>query len=569
KYNWDQEAARQNEGLLNGDSGGGLLGSNPGDDGGLLDSDAGDGGLLGGNNGGGLLDGNSGYGLLDASTSTLTTDHHKIQTAKIQDGQKDFLIHSAMTKAQLNATLQRLREQAQYISQLCDNIPSPASGKIGGGITGLSGNRISDAYEIWFHTIQIPFNLPNKNELRLQEAAIQYCQAHYASYSEFRLKYQKALLAYNTAKNNFESAEVVSAHQMELEDALQNWQVLGQKTEFEKQFAIYKTLTRGGIAEVLANAVDRYNLVKQAHKANGENFLPVTVGNGTADPLKGGWKSFTFNFHYKMNDSEGTSDKWKANACIPIDEGPFCLNIGDSGSRTKVTDDIDKQDFTVTMSYKVVPISRDAWFYQSLVTSRYWRFQPNLGGDLSTGTALSDTHDPLMPMIPTAMVLVDNVTVKFSESAYKYYHTFFHNHFNAGISLLGLIPLGGVSEDHTHKHTRTTWNAQKSTLTANGSAIAGFICEVLPKLPNAATTDFTGWDTLDTSIKKYNKLMGNKITPPSAPSSLSSIQSNGVSFSNATVPVNTASPETGDNRGTGFKGIGSETSSSTNSDNSG
>jgi hypothetical protein len=372
-------------------------------------------------------------------------------------------------EAQLSFLADSGRVQEAYeFSCFVNSVPERA----GDWIT--SSTKLWNVYRYWLErSVPAPRWLTEADQRALEEAR-RYCDEHYATYRAYKAEYDAAnavLLALQEAPAAARGSDYerrLAAAQARLTDALHDWELKGNRTEFERRFAQRVDLGRRDVALVKKALADR--LGEAERNAAGAPFHWTTLSPASHLAPSTAWPRYTLPL------SPGAGETWQ-------NEAP-CLWISGSESDMAATSHtsgpvpIDPATPEVRFEMIAIGIERP-WFSGDLLGSRAWKWVESTARNPGGAFPLSDGgKEPRGHLIMYAveLVLARRIEVKVGRAA------------AAAVEQLPASEIVGFGPFQLG--ARRTLRLEGDVLSQDGMLVVALACQVLPKSPDP---DFGLW----------------------------------------------------------------------------
>lgn len=254
--------------------------------------------------------------------------------------------------------------------------------------------------------------------------------------------------------------------------AFADWAAAG-RDQIASTKAQLATLNEGQVARAFADAQFRltaYELVNQLQ----ETFYRTTISpSDWASADASSWPQFSFSESTIKNEFSTEATSWGAAAQVNVGLWSFGGGVSHSDSRQSMSGDT--TDIGLSFKWRICPIYRK-WMDGTLFKLPNWDL-----GSLTGAGGISGAPDPLMPLMPQALVIVRDVTVTANWSHQDSEHL---DSATSGSVSVGWGPFA-VSGNYSHSSTSDKFSAQR---TAQGFVIPdiqilGFVCSKVPPCP--------------------------------------------------------------------------------------
>ncbi|WP_117213600.1 hypothetical protein [Allorhizocola rhizosphaerae] len=254
--------------------------------------------------------------------------------------------------------------------------------------------------------------------------------------------------------------------------AFADWGAAG-RDQIASTKAQLATLNEGQVARAFADAQFRLNAYKLVHELNEEfyrtNISPSDWASG--DPAT--WPQYSFseaNFKHEFS-TEATS--WGGGAQVSVGLWSFGGNVSHADSRQAMSQET--TDVRLSFRWRICPIYRK-WIDASLFKLPNWSV-----GTLTTAKGISGAPDALMPMIPSALVIVRDVNVSAKWSAQDAERI---SEATSGGANVGWGPFS-VSGNYSHSSTSDKFSAKRTDqgFVIPDIQLLGVVCTKVPPCP--------------------------------------------------------------------------------------
>lgn len=311
------------------------------------------------------------------------------------------------------------------------------------------------------------------------------------AYNDKMQAWVEAALEYNNARIDALTASTPrSVHNWAINEkvlrpkvrlAMNDWINNGFKNEFEGIAARIDQMSARDLSLLKASYVDAFEKAKVTGLASNSEFLFTSLAPANFATSKG-WTRFTFtNKDYNYYSQKTTSGGGGATG---FSLGIFSIGGTGSSEKSELNINMDFSSFELSFEICQIPLIKP-WLKMNFLTSKTWRFsQDNV--DLKT-KFLSDgklppSRDSMMAAIPTSMIMIRNLALKFanSNSVVKELDKKI-----SGGGLVGIGPffLGGNYATSTSNKSRN-YHIDSQGIYVDGMQCIGFKCFLLPKSPN-------------------------------------------------------------------------------------
>jgi hypothetical protein len=350
-------------------------------------------------------------------------------------------------------------DQAYDFAQLANSIPNYDSQ----GRWGFTGNQLADQYTHWLDNfVPPPISITKEEQKQLRDGR-KYCEKHFNRYWDYRNAFYNADNEYEAWLQMPESErppdyeQKLRDAQEHLENARQEWEIKGDRSEYETQYAIVADLSRRDPA--LAKQDLREQMGNPIMSGPGEFYWTSLLPSNAFDTDQA-WMRYEVEF---------ASD----NAAAPtmallgrraLDEPAFTL------------EEIALDETRVTFEMARLAIDR-GWFSDSLLASTAWKWVDSTPSNPLGGYPLSDgqpePHGHLV-MIPREVLFIRNKQIESANLA----RSLRKRMQAAPDAWLSFGPFGlGVS--HVADFSLT-----ESGVEAPQMEYFAFLCELVPTEPN-------------------------------------------------------------------------------------
>lgn len=312
-----------------------------------------------------------------------------------------------------------------------------------------------------------------------------YTPEHKA-YEAQKKNYQDALIDYNhhlieATKNNRTDEDTQdwfhngSIYKDRVMSAYTNWESEGNKGYVEKAQSIIANLGYRGQDAYYPQMRGDLEMSRKTD-LRGFEYHPTFCFPDALLQQNIPWPKYNFTHSDSTTFSSSENTSWGASASVNYG----LWNVGGDASHTTSEENLewDVEGFDMSFELTQVPILRP-WFKPWIFKSRGWNWD-NSGIGL-----ISDGNKPpkgIMPLIPTAMILMRNVRVKLDTNSGKNKRVIETTKASGSVGW-GPISFGGNyanSSDRKDSHVE----ADHGEFIEEAPQIIGFICEQLPKSPD-------------------------------------------------------------------------------------
>lgn len=303
----------------------------------------------------------------------------------------------------------------------------------------------------------------------------------YGAYAERRNAYQSAVTALNLQLDTDPSDDFrIRTLRDAMRNALDDWQVLGNKVRYETAVAIMARVDGVDLNKAVENLKKRYQAVRELNTTGdgSPDFVPVGLVPSNFLEDRGAWTTLTF-------DSQTVVDTTAFDHLTTSSAAGGCL-FWSSGSESRDTSASDvrssSEKLKVTFDFARVAVDRSTWFDTNLLTSRMWKWGVEGDGQLLSDGNLPPQERCALPMYVTDVIFVRNakVSMAMSQSQYTTFHEEMSKSSSSGFWVFG----SSSSETRTTDRSSYEFTSGTATVTIPGLRIAGYLCDRLPKLPN-------------------------------------------------------------------------------------
>lgn len=377
-------------------------------------------------------------------------------------------------------------DQAASFAAQVNAIPSAI------GTWAATSRSLATAYFDWLQVVQVPQVTLTSDQSSQLTAAQTQTQALYTNYKTYRQAWQQASDAVyalmHTTPRPADYMQQLRTKQEALQNALQDWEQLGQKSAYERSDAIVQQLTSAGYDGIVADLRNRYQSVSSLNQTSaGSNFVPVLAQPADFYTDNVTWNTFTFSAqerdHYIHNDHAS----WGGG--LAGAEDLFFWSVSTGGSRTDHYEQIDSSSLSVSFDYIRVSLDRSAWFDTFLLQSQAWwypgatRAHPQVGGlTLSNGEAPPKTSGEWQ-MIPEEVIFTRNLSINMDTQNSTNQSTLTTLYAKADVKFL-IFPIAQASASYNDSTSKYHFQRTASGIYAPQMQMMGFLCNLMPAEPN-------------------------------------------------------------------------------------
>lgn len=311
----------------------------------------------------------------------------------------------------------------------------------------------------------------------------------FESYKERENAYYTAALNYRTLQANLLFSEDPKAKaewalkgpilQKQVRSAYNSW--LPVKDTVEKALAIIDTIGMRGPELYWTGLKERFENSKFS-TPEGEiyHLTKYFPGRFWDDAHKLGWTKFSMS-HEEVHTVNEKSDM-KVGGGGGFSAGLWSVSASANYAEQKEHYKSDANNSSIELFLTLVPIRR-TWFDASVLSSRGWKFDPNINNDV-----ISDGGTPpkgLMPAYATSMIVARNLKLGIDMSSEE------NSHVATQLSVSGSVGWGpfSVKGNYSRNTDRKTHDFVKNAagIECEGMQIIGFVCKYVDRLPNPDT----------------------------------------------------------------------------------
>jgi hypothetical protein len=255
--------------------------------------------------------------------------------------------------------------------------------------------------------------------------------------------------------------------------AFADWGAAG-RDQIASTKAQLATLNEGQVARAFAEAQWRLNAYKLVNDVEMQDFFRTKVSpSDWASGDAATWPQYSFSESTFKNEFSTEATAWGGSAAVSVGLWSFGGGVSHSDSRQAMSQDT--TDIGLSFRWRICPINRP-WLDGTLFRLPNWDL-----GSLTGAGGVAGSGNPLMPLIPVALVIVRDVNVTANWSHQD------SEHIDSAIS--GSVSVGygpfSVSGNYSHSSTNDKFSAQR---TAQGFVIPdiqvlGFVCTKVPHCP--------------------------------------------------------------------------------------
>jgi hypothetical protein len=381
--------------------------------------------------------------------------------------------------------LQNYLGQAARFATLANTIPQAA------GTWAATGQQVDKMYNTWMSVAQVP-------EVQLTAAQQKDLAAAQATASKLSAAYQKYETAYQNAVNAVEGllsmAHKPSDYNVRLEKAtqartraLQQWEALGSKAQYEQAAALANQLSSQGYAGVLQQMQNNYTTAQQQDPDTSAQFVPVLAIPGDFFTSDVSWNTFTFDSSEVSQYESNSRSSWGGG--LSGMEDLFVYSVSASGTHTTHSVQIDNSSISVTLEYARVALDRSAWFDSSLLESNAWWYpgatqaNPTQGGPLLSDGAPPPNTQGEWQATPQEMVLTRNLLITLDMSSQTNQSAVTTMQAQADVKFL-IWPVAQASTSFNSSTNSYTFQKTDQGIYAPQMQMAAFVCSLMPRQPN-------------------------------------------------------------------------------------
>lgn len=384
--------------------------------------------------------------------------------------------------------LQQNLAQAKNFADIVNGIPASV------GTWMPSGSSLANAYRTLFLQNAV---VPLVQLTPSQQAALTNAKAtvksDYPDYSKYRNAWQNKVAAYQTALQATPPNQAsINKARIAVQDALQDWQVEGNKAEFESALATQNQLQGLGFAGVLETLRDDYDNYAAGFTDpnSGATFAPVMVVPPDFFSDDSSWNSFTFSSQEVDKYSSDNKVSWGGG--LAGMEDLFFWGVSTSGTTEWKSSSMSSDNLSVSFEYLRVALDRTAWFDPFLMQSRTWWWSDATPSNPITQPIFSDGQPPpnttgQWQMIPTDVLFTRNLTVNLDMSNTENQSSMTNIQEQADVKFL----IWTVASENVHyQSSSSSYHFQKtdSGIFAPQMQMIAFLCSLMPKEPNPDTS---------------------------------------------------------------------------------
>lgn len=331
----------------------------------------------------------------------------------------------------------------------------------------FSSNTLWHQYRYWLDQCDTAPITLSKDEVKRLKRARRYCEKHLRVYWSYRTEYLNAEDDYRNwslmpeADRPPDYASQLTAARDRRDRAIESWELLGHRSEFDAQYAILDDLSRRDPALTKQELRDRLGV---PITYDNKEFYWTSLVPQTAFDVDFKWMSFECQF--RAATDEGTAGPWFEVAHVA------------AAGEQQLVERVAAANSKITFEMVRLIVDRD-WFAPFLIDSRSWKWPKSTPSDPFAGYPLSSGgQSPIgnLPMIPGEVVFVRNVSISGVEWP------------SQATRLESLLP-----------RERTVWSGfgvdsiglKRETRALSGTLVEpatlqyfAFICALLPKSPD-------------------------------------------------------------------------------------
>ncbi|WP_214321801.1 hypothetical protein [Nonomuraea sediminis] len=380
-------------------------------------------------------------------------------------------------------------QAAFNIASLVDEIPAVSH------MYAPTGRSVSDVYSKMVNTVHVT-EPPPSPEIQHQRDELNKVLVEQVKDDEGRTVERPTALADNEQRafNNYQDAYMAYVGQWAAAQADENlkrvWPIVGAQAlqrprrafadwgaagrdQIRSTKAQLATLNEGQVARAFADAQFRLQAFELVNVLQ-ETFFRTTIApSDWAGADASTWPTFSFSESTLNNSFSSEATSWGASAQVNV--GLWSFGGGVSSSDSRVSMSADTTDIGLSFKWRICPIYRK-WMDASLFKLPNWDL-----GSLSGAGGISGGADPLMPLIPQALVIVRDVHVTANWSHQD------SERIDSAISGSASVGYGpfAVAGNYSHSSTSDKFNAHR---TGQGFEIPdiqllGFVCTKVPPCP--------------------------------------------------------------------------------------
>jgi hypothetical protein len=315
----------------------------------------------------------------------------------------------------------------------------------------------------------------------------------YANYLAMSSAYAKALEHYNLTYLNFDMTNSRDQRKFEaqapvlqnaINTAWDNWQTKGNKAQVEQALAVLASSDNDIVANIIDDA---QKLMQQSAQTSttgtgGSWWLMYGSPSSWLDSTKStGWMSFSLNSNYLHTSDSSYYAQYEESAGSSF-LGLIGWNESSSGSTSSQSHHMEGDNLAISAEMLTVTIVRP-WFNNALFATGGWYEKGQKVGWISEGgaAALAAGSSQLMPVVPTAFVLVKDVSITANWTTQD------SSSLTTAVSASGGFNFGpfhaGGSGSGGSSNSSSTSTFSGGTLSIPDAQIVAFVSQITPLSP--------------------------------------------------------------------------------------
>lgn len=314
---------------------------------------------------------------------------------------------------------------------------------------------------------------------------------NFTDYKTFKGLYLNALSAYRSAYLTYDMTNPEDQRKWEaqapvlegnLSTAWQNWVAQGDKQQVEEALNFLAASDNNIVANIISDAKQELQAGKQSSLTGDGSGFYISYGapfhwwDAAQDSL---WMDFTLNANYLYTSDSSYYKKTEGSA------GSSFLGLiswgGGGGSTTQAKyHHMTGTNLSISAKMMTVTIERP-WFSNALFKTNGWKLTGQTPGYVSDGKLDANNANALMPVVPTAFVLVKDVqiTANWTEQDSAALST--ATQAKGGISF-GPFHAGGDSGSSSSSNSSVS-NFKGGTLSLPGTQVVAWVNQITPLSP--------------------------------------------------------------------------------------
>lgn len=323
--------------------------------------------------------------------------------------------------------------------------------------------------------------------------------ATYQRYMEYREKYRAKVKAYNRAysaaitdpKKLQRFPNEGKIYQDEVDDAFDEWQSFGAKSEVEKWVAILAAQGTDPAIALIARSKKRFENSLLNFPSIGN--VPWTLMSPSTwyDPDNDdGWNDYSSTDFHTESHFKSSSTSYSGGAALKL--GPWKIGGGFGHSEKQESLDFQTNNLEIKFKYCIVDINR-VGIDTSLLNLGNWFLVGDYDkGSISRGTMGQEIPEAgenvFLPSIVTSLILVKDFSIRWDD--WKSHWEQASSATSAGGSIgYGCFAIGG-NYSHRGKTHDFTADHEGEWLHSSGIQAVGYVSEILRFCPNQRSSDF-------------------------------------------------------------------------------